>query len=281
MELIKHILNFFLGKEHSYTSKFIGLLSFFLILFIVDNLLGFSFYYSNNQKLNQIKVIRMLKKDCVDNEDVLIILNNTEEKILNRKNIIEIFSDLFTREPFESETISKVDLAELKRKLSIEESIISSAEKNICCFDSLTTTPRESIDILTIHDTASFIYQESQLEAIKDTTYEGTVEKEKTIDKPNKTRSKLWHTLSSSYFLVIMMIIIPFVPFTEKQMSWSTFAGAIIFVVFIAGLLWFNQYLLGLIPLILGKPWINYILNFSIHTLMLSLIGVVANKKNG
>lgn len=280
MELIKHILNFFLGKEYSLTSKFIGLLSFILVLLFVDNLLGFSFYYSNNQKLNQIKIVEMLKKDCKDNEEVLIALNDTEKRIIYRKNIIEIFLDLFTSQPLDSKNITEVALVEQKNKFPIEKPIISSIDTIKCNDDSLSLSPKITLDTLTTIDTISFTHQDSQLKAKEDSTYEGTILKEKTIDKPNKTRSKLWHTLSSSYFLIILMIVVLFVPFTEKQMNWSTFLGVIVFMIFIAGLLWLNQYLLGLIPLILGKPWINYMLNIVIHSITLSLIGSAVNKKN-
>jgi hypothetical protein len=72
---------------------------------------------------------------------------------------------------------------------------------------------------------------------------------------------------------------LPFVPFAEKSFSWSTMTGMILFMVLDAGVIWLNQYLYSLIPVIINKPWINYLLNFIIHTSFVSWIIWISNKK--
>jgi hypothetical protein len=76
------------------------------------------------------------------------------------------------------------------------------------------------------------------------------------------------------------MLLLPIMPFTEKPFNWGMLIGMLMIAVIIAGIVWFNQYLFSLIPLILNKPWINYILNFIIHTGLWGLIITVSNKNN-
>lgn len=69
-----------------------------------------------------------------------------------------------------------------------------------------------------------------------------------------RSRSQLWHTLTSSHDLILILIVLPIIPFTEKKFDWSMMIGIIFFMIIDAGLIWLNQYLLGLIPVILNQP---------------------------
>ena len=101
MEFIREIFKFFINKEYSFASKFISLIVFVLVVFFIDNLLGFSFYYDNNQKINQIRTIESLQKECSNNVKLLKVLAEVEDDIINRKNIIDGFLNIFSKENFD------------------------------------------------------------------------------------------------------------------------------------------------------------------------------------
>jgi|GEM_PF-2045657 len=270
MDFLKEIFKFFTAKEYSFASKFISLILVFSIIFLIDNLLGFSFYYSTNQKINQLETIANLKKDCSENKELLKMLTETEAEIINKKNIIEGFLDLFSKGAFD------------ERKI-IKEQVIDSIYQ--IHYDTIIVYKKQDLPSWSrnFDDTLDFkIPNRNQLkpnwnisdnginEAIIDTIEEHSI-KENEKEQPAviiKSRSKLWHTLTSSYGLILILIILPIVPFTEKKFDWSMMMGMIFFMVIDAGLIWFNQYLLGLIPVILNKPWINYSINILIQTIV-------------
>ena len=96
-----------------------------------------------------------------------------------------------------------------------------------------------------------------------------------------RSRSWSWHTITSSYFIIFIMIVLPFLPFTQKPISWNMMIGMLIISVVLAGLVWLNQYLHGLIPVILNRPWINYGINFIIHTGIIRIwLGSISTKKS-
>jgi len=91
--------------------------------------------------------------------------------------------------------------------------------------------------------------------------------------------SQNWHTKTFSYLLILLLIILPIIPFSDKNFKFSTLFGILLFMILIAALIWLNQYLLGLIPVIFNKPWINYIVNVIIHSSFLLIIAANSNKK--
>jgi len=281
MEFFREIFRFFINKDFSFASKFVGLLSIVVILFCVDNLLGFSFYYSNNQKINQIKTIEYLKKDCKDNKEIIKVLNDTEQNIIKRKNVIESFFDLFSKDPLESEKNLVEDSIQFKNQLIDKKTVLLICDSTQNQIDTIIkidqTLPiytRKTQDYLNILET-SFDSLVLQIDTVH---VESVIQSDSEMVDYN-VRSKLLHTLSSSYLLIFLLIILPFTLFTEKIFSWSTLAGIVMFMILVAGLIWVNQYLLGLIPLILGRPWVNYLLNTIIHISIFIWIGLAINKK--
>jgi len=247
MDIFREIIRFFTTKEFSFTSKLFGVIFVILTIFLIDNLLGFSFYYSNNQKIEQLTTIENLKDKCADNEGLLIVLNGIEEKTINRKNVFENFFDLFNRDEIDlkqPEIIVRVDTIYIEIK-----------------------------DTIIIGDTIQIIPKITEIQN----------EIRESIVTYKKSRSQLWHTISSSFFLIMMMLSLPILPFTQKKIDWDLVLGVIVLMVIIAGFIWLNQHLLGLIPVILDRPWINYILNFIIHIFLLLLfigfITLISQKK--
>lgn len=107
MDIFKDIFNFFIDKDYSFASKFVGLLVFLILLFSVDNFLGFSFYYSTNQKISQLKSIEELKNTCGSNIELVKVLEKTEQEIINRQNVFDIFIGLFSRDSFDNEKVNE------------------------------------------------------------------------------------------------------------------------------------------------------------------------------
>jgi len=98
MDLFKEIFQFFANKQYSIASKFIGIIIVLLSLFFIDNILGFSFYYSNNQRITQIKNLQDLKIECKDNPKLLSTIIDDIHEIVKQKNVIKNFLELFSRE---------------------------------------------------------------------------------------------------------------------------------------------------------------------------------------
>ncbi|NOU19551.1 MAG: hypothetical protein HOO91_18500 [Bacteroidales bacterium] len=243
MDILKEILKFFTDKTNSTTTKFFGIIVFVLVIFFIDNLLGFSFYYSNNQKINQLLNIEKLKRECPENPAILSSLNEAEEDILQRKNIIKSFFELFSKEDF--------DIKKHKAQIHID-----------------TVFVERIINSKPFNDT-------SNIQLLK---------KESTPKKKETTfvsRSKLWHTLSSSFILIVVLIGFPIIfIFAEKTFNWDTLFVLIFILIFLAGLIWIYQFILGLIPVIMGKVWINYLLNSFIHGFSIWIIIYSIKKKS-
>jgi len=276
MDLFKEIFKFFTDKEYSFTSKFVGIIILFTILFIFDNILGFSFYYSNNQKINQLKTIENLKRDCPNNLELINILDDLEDKIIKRKDLVETFLNLFSKEKFDAKTRAS-----------------TLAEHDTIYVLKYDTVDRQKNQIN--EDWKQFYLDTALLKRIYKNNYSlnqritpkenNPINKESNvkIKKENRTtinsRSRIWHTLSSSYFLIALMIFLPLIPLTLKPINWGMFIGMIFFSIICAGLIWLNQFLFGLIPVIRNTPWINYVVNFLIHTSTLMFIGYYYNGK--
>jgi len=281
MNVLGDLLAYFSEKKYSFTSKIFVVLFAIVAIILINNILGFSFYYSNSQKISQLQTIENVKKDCRDPE-VNNTLNSIEKRIIQRKNIIEIFFDLFSKDPLDKNTqiadnlidtvfITKTDTLYIFRE-NISYNKKSKIPFNNLYIDTINQSqlPNDSLIVSLSEDTI--------IEILGDTN---AVKKLPLAESniQDKSRSQLWHTLSSSFAFILLFLILPIVPFTQKNFSWNMVLGMILFMFFDAGLIWLNQYLFGLIPLIYGQPWINYILNVIIHVLFLLIVSLASEKK--
>lgn len=276
MDLFKEIFKFFTDKEYSFISKFIGIIILFTTLFIFDNILGFSFYYSNNQKINQLKTIENLKQDCPNNLELINILDDLEDKIIKRRDLVETFLNLFSKEKFDAKTQAST-LAEHDTIYVLKYDTVY-LQKNQINED----WKRFYLDTALLKRIYKNNYSLNQRSTPKENNpvnKESTVKIKKENHNMINSRSRIWHTLSSSYFLIALMIFLPLIPLTLKPINWGMFIGMIFFSIICAGLIWLNQFLFGLIPVIRNTPWINYLVNFLIHTLIWMFIGYYYNGK--
>ena len=104
MDLIERIISFLTNRNHSPLSKISWVMVAFLLIFLIDNYLGFSYHFRINQEIEQIKNIEEIKQISQDNIKLISFLNNKENEILNRKNIFQHFSALFDKEELKSDT---------------------------------------------------------------------------------------------------------------------------------------------------------------------------------
>ena len=88
MELFRDIFKFFIDSSKSLTSRFIIIGMFVGLIFLVDNYLGFSFYYGNGRKIEQLKSIYDIKKQSDVQETLILELDKIEKKILVIQNVV-------------------------------------------------------------------------------------------------------------------------------------------------------------------------------------------------
>ncbi|MCA4809618.1 hypothetical protein IF128_07670 [Empedobacter stercoris] len=110
------------------------------------------------------------------------------------------------------------------------------------------------------------------------------------VQKPivkNEKKSKLkernyWiHFISSSWLIIISMLVVPFVGYTKNS---SFFYYIFIIIIFVEPILYFISWTFAktfsLIPIILDNPTLNYILNAILHLLVFLTLGFIINKFN-
>lgn len=247
MDILSSVLNFFKSKDFSPASKIIGCIIAVSLIILIDNQLGFSFSYRNGRMVSTLAEIENLKQKSQGDSNLMHYLNEKETRIINRRTLFEQVINLFSNSDLKVDDILQKGVATGAGGIMIQ-----------------------SIDSFSI----------PLLKPIVSTT-------QKVDIKPvlvKRSRSQLWHTLSSSYIFLLLIILLIIVPFVQKENRKNTLLGCIMIIPIILLIVWFNQYLFGLIPVIQNQPLINYSLNFIIHTtsvvVLVGLIGYLVNKKN-
>jgi hypothetical protein len=112
-----------------------------------------------------------------------------------------------------------------------------------------TTTPNDSTFTIAEKPDSTFIPQPSKIQ----------IETEKVLK-----RKFFLDLLSSSYILLLLLIILPFVPLFQKENTADSYIGVLIIMIVIIGFTIVNYYLYSLIPTIC-RPWVNYLINVVLH----------------
>ena len=96
-------------------------------------------------------------------------------------------------------------------------------------------------------------------------------------------RNQLWHTATASLFwilwLVLLSIMLLYTPFSSGDNRLNLMLGMIIGIGVVTLLIWVTQWLFGLIPVILGRAYINYIIQFSIN--LVPMVSFFIKSKKG
>lgn len=105
---------------------------------------------------------------------------------------------------------------------------------------------------------------------------------------PEVERNQMWHTITSSLlwiiFLAFLSLFLLYAPFVVEKDKVATIFGVIIGIGVLVFLIWITQWIFGLIPVILNRAYINYILQlviniFPIIALTVGTIKEVKKKK--
>ena len=92
---------------------------------------------------------------------------------------------------------------------------------------------------------------------------------------PEVGRNQMWHTITSSLlwiiFLALLSLYLIFTPFVVEKNKIATILGTIIGLGILVFFIWITQWILGLIPVILNRAYINYTLQ-----LIINLIPIIA-----
>lgn len=96
-------------------------------------------------------------------------------------------------------------------------------------------------------------------------------------------RNQLWHTVTASLFwmmwLALLSVMLLYTPFASSNDRLSLMFGIIIGIGVITLLIWVTQWLFGLIPVILGRAYINYIIQLAVNLVPMVLFAIKSKKK--
>lgn len=104
------------------------------------------------------------------------------------------------------------------------------------------------------------------------------------IDRKNIQRNQILHTVSSSLFWIIWLIIFLFMlvisPFAPPENKWGLILGMVIGISGMSILIWVTQWMFGLLPIFFNRPWINYTLQFILNLIPIFILtrGSIRNK---
>jgi len=275
MDFIKAFFKFFSDAELTLASKAMTILLFLGVILIADNIIGFSFYYNHNQKINQLQKIEEIKLKTADSV-LIAFLNKEGRTIMERKNIFGIFVSLFSSKKIDIPEVALTNQAfnvGYGRLYTSKDTIYSenpfiikknTASKGIIYADSVRSFFNIPEDTILARKPSANIAK-----------IDSTTSNQKDLSKSPKTevsRSSFWHTVSSSYLFLTILLFLLIIPIFQKPFKWDVFIGCFIMALFMGGVIWVNQLVFKQIPIINNKPWMNYLVNFTIQSILLIII---------
>lgn len=251
------------------TAVILSTVGFFMILEFVFNF-TYDIYISN--KLSNLQTIHELKEiyknDSVETEK----LNSIESRVLNRWHYSEFLPFYNYSKSVEIETIK------IKTTQSIEDRPLTLSNKDSLKFEQLFNLDKNKISSNVYAEYIQFF--DSLINSKQNIIEKTEIETSKQTSNKFKLfeRSKIWMFVSSNYFFIIVSILIWILPwFSKDQKKGSLFIGIFSFQVILIILMLVAYWSAYLIPLILGNPVYNYVLNALIHLLItiLAVRGII------
>ena len=214
-EIIKKFIGF-LENDRISISRKIGIpLLVILIILLLDNILGTSYYWINKMETDYIVKVEEAKKICESDSVLVAYFDEKISNAINRQNIFQWFASLFKN--------TKLEDAKEPDDTNLNENVFSKMEKWF----------------------------------------------------PEVGRNQMWHTITSSLlwiiFLALLSLYLIFTPFVVEKNKIATILGTIIGLGILVFFIWITQWILGLIPVILNRAYINYTLQ-----LIINLIPIIA-----
>ena len=116
MNFLENILNFITDSNKRLSAKTAIVILTLLSVIVIDNVTGFSYYYNNQRKLDQLESIKNLLKDTTLTTETKQKLTVIQSKVFERKNIFDYSLSFFRNI---SLTSSKNNQTTIKSKGSI------------------------------------------------------------------------------------------------------------------------------------------------------------------
>ena len=107
MDIFVKIFEFITSKQTHLSAKATIFLLLIISLWLINNIFGFSYYYNINKKISILKEISILHQDTTFQESTIKSLDSLETSVLERKNMINYFSDLSKNDSLSNSTIKK------------------------------------------------------------------------------------------------------------------------------------------------------------------------------
>ena len=95
VELIKKFIEFFENQRISISRKITIPLLVILCIFLIDNLLGISYYWKNEMEIDYISKIEDTKLKCTSDTIIIKYLEHKMDEAIQRKNVFQWFASLF------------------------------------------------------------------------------------------------------------------------------------------------------------------------------------------
>lgn len=121
--IISSVVKFLRDKSVSTKIKILRIIIIFMMLFGVNNYLGFTYYHNLGQKINLIEKIEKAKSSKEVNPNHKKILIELEEEIINRKNVFTQCYDYLSHQLFSEKQIKQ----EAQKERSLLAHILSSS----------------------------------------------------------------------------------------------------------------------------------------------------------
>ena len=218
MEFLNSIFNFFTDKTKKFTHKTLLVFASIFGLIFIDNILGFTFFYNNEKKLEQIELTNKILTDSTLNNNEKQKLIKLRTNLIEHTNIKEISWSYLSKIEFKNdEKLTKTSSKKVEEKIKTQNQI--------------------------------------------------------------QERNYFWHFVSSGWFFLIIMVLLPIVGITNsKDSATVNFITTIVVIPIFLGISWVFAKIFSFIPIIYSNPINNYLLNGFLCLGIVLISGFLINK---
>jgi len=238
MDFFAKIFEYFVNREVKISSKFRMVLFVIIIVYLTDNILGFSFYYNVNQKISRISTINELLKDSTISSEEKNQLDSLRHLVLLHKSfsdrIFLFINGVFNQDKHPSVTTntSNIKLINPSNIDLIIEDTIQNNNTAIGNAKAIKTTTNNTINTVSI-------------------------------------RNNLLFLISCSWTFLIIILISPTMLFVVKSKITQKFISMFSFIFMFLAFSAFHYWVFGLVPRF-GNTWTwNYAFNAIMQIVMI------------
>ena len=123
-EFLTKILSYLTDQGKRFSSKALMILIIIFGVLLVDNILGFSYYFSTEKQINQIEKLNNLIKDPITDSATMMYVVELRRDIINRTNWANQASSFFRGKP------RNINIAQVNNPAAIPKPIESAIRNN-------------------------------------------------------------------------------------------------------------------------------------------------------